>query len=207
MWDPRLPCCEGRYVMWQLCEAAGTQKQLQGGAGWHPAMEKSGASPPTFASLGAAPQAPSFACLHCQRPAAIPVWWRVTEWLTGNVRQGEPVKKLLLPGKSRRLGFKVWCWRLCFARVQPSRPDTAILLHPKAGWVQWSDGLPEDGAQGTMDQAIVQSIIQSSAFSATFRLKMDQASVSLLASLPHELAAASQMWFSKKVYQGGIQYS
>ena len=58
-----------------------------------------------------------------------------------------------------------------------------------------------------MDQPIVQSIIQSKDFSAAFRLKMDQASVSLLASLPHDLAVASQMWFSKEMYQRGTGYS
>jgi len=39
----------------------------------HPAMEKSGENPPTFASPSTAPRAPSFACPRCQRPAVTSV--------------------------------------------------------------------------------------------------------------------------------------
>lgn len=56
-WDPSLSCCAGYYMTWQPCGAAGTRKQLQGGAGWHPAVEKRGAKPHTFTSPGAGPQA------------------------------------------------------------------------------------------------------------------------------------------------------
>lgn len=53
----------------------------------------------------------------------------------------------------------------------------------------------------------VPHIIQSKAFSALFRLKMDQASVSLLISLLHELAEVSQTRFGKERYQRGMGYS
>lgn len=44
-------------------------------------------------------------------------------------------------------------------------------------------------------------------FFFTFRLKMDQASVSLLISLLHELAEVSQTRFGKERYQRGMGYS
>lgn len=141
----------------RLCEAAGTQKQLQGGAGWQPAVEEMGQTHPPHR-------------LHPWLAHAVrnqPWLWcdQVSQWLNGHAGQGKLVQKILLPGKTRR--FKVWCWKLCLARVQSSPPDTAILLYPDADQVHWSDSLPEDGAQETTDQHIVQSITHSKAFSAS----------------------------------------
>lgn len=158
LWARLVPCGISVCLAVRFCGPAGTQKKLQEwGAGWHPAMEGDGTKPPTFPPHRLHPW-----LAHAVRNQLWPWGGEVSQWLHGHAGHGKLVQNILLPGETRM--FKIWCWKLCLAKVQSS-PDNAILLQPDADRVPWSDELPEGGAQE--DQHIVQSKTHSKAFSAS----------------------------------------
>lgn len=123
--------------------------------------------------------------------------------------RGELLQKLYLAGAGW-LGFKVQCWRLHLLRTQRSHHDSAVLLHPNADWVWWTErALHRMKHRRLWSKPLlfqIPCIIQSKA-SVVSTLKMDWHSISLFITLWHELAEVFQMQFSKETYHRGVGYS